>query len=86
MTVLTIVLMELTLGIRTLILFEGSRRELTIDLLILCEGVNSTLTLCGCYLEYFKEFGAIPATLGYLSYLLNNYVIVFRVRFLISMI
>ena len=32
------------------------------------EGVNTNLrklvlTLCGCHIEFFKEFGAIPATL-----------------------
>ena len=67
---LIIVLGELTLDIRTLTLFEESRRELSIGLrtLTLCEGVNSNtvwmlLDLLGCRIFQRVCWGAILATL-----------------------
>ena len=53
---LIIVLKKLTTGLKILILFEGGRRELTLNLREL--NLVLTLTWCGCHVEYFKEFGA----------------------------
>ena len=50
---LIIVLRELTIGLRTLILSEGGRRELTLDLRELIPVL--TLTQCGCHIEKFKS-------------------------------
>ena len=58
---LIIILKELTTGLKTLILFEEGRRELTLDLREL--NLVLTLTWCGCHVEYFKEFGANLDTL-----------------------
>ena len=55
------VLRELTTGLRTLILFERGRRELTLDLRELI--LVLTLTRCSCHVEYCKEFGANLDTL-----------------------
>ena len=55
---LTIVLRKVTTGLRTLILFEGGRRELNSR----SERVKTKLkeltqTRCGRHVEYFKKFG-----------------------------
>ena len=52
---LIIVLRELTIGLRTLILFEGGRRKSTLDLRELTPVL--TLTRFCCHVKYFKEFG-----------------------------
>ena len=38
-----------------------------------------TPTWCECHVKYFKEFGAILASLWYLSYLVHNYIVLFKV-------